>query len=647
MQLISHAVYAVTVLATIVAAVPGPIVARGEKFLVFNGDKSVMVETEPSAETGNVLVALAEGDVDCKGSAFCERLGSSCDDAYRKVIPSNTYSTYLDTGTCSGTCGLFVSGNHCEVMGQDLMDAYNDIRNRGHCSHCGRKQIANGCLSRSQCQAAFPGLFQDIQRGVEYWKSRGRISRDDLSTVPFEDGMARAIISNGDLYVVATRAKGDDHRRKILGTLGSIHRALYASSNRTSHPTIEFIFSVEDRVDDVGAVSHPVWVLSRKASEESVILMPDFGYWSWAKSNIGPYGQVVQSIIATESNLKFADKEQKLVWRGKLSFAPKLRRALLDIARGKPWNDVKELDWSKKANFLSMEDHCRYMFIGHVEGRAYSASLKYRQACRSVVVAHKLQYIQHHHYLLVSSGPEQNYVEVERDFSDLPKRMDELLKSPDKAERIANNSVKTFRERYLTPAAEACYWRALWEGWAEISANVTRDVERPPVGRGLRESARPQYMGGGISNLKATLSGYKATVSITLGGATFRQTAVTSSVLEEYKQMIAETTSDPQDHLLNLDSRVQSLQWKGSLRGASNELEEIREEKASAEQCLNICAGVSEAIEAFEKNLSLGSDAHSAFRLEQRSSAQARIITKAMLTEFQVKLLTCRKEFEV
>lgn len=361
-------------------------------------------------------------------------------------------------------------------------------------------------LSQIQCQAAFPGLFQDIQRGVAYWKSQGSISRNDLSMVPFRDGMARAIISNGELYVVATRAKWDDHRRKILSTLGSIHRALSASSNRTSHPTIEFIFSIEDRVDDVDAASHPVWVLSRKASEESVILMPDFGYWSWAKSNIGPYGQVVQSIMAAESNMKFADKERKLVWRGKLSFAPKLRRTLLDIARGKPWGDVKELDWSKKVNFLSMEDHCRTMFIAHVEGtfffhnpnllykadryrrysgRAYSASLKYRQACRSVIVAHKLQYIQHHHYLLVSSGPEQNYVEVERDFSDLPNLMDELLENPDKAERIANNSIKTFRERYLTPAAEACYWRALWEGWAEVSANVTRDVE-PPVNRGLR-----------------------------------------------------------------------------------------------------------------------------------------------------------------
>lgn len=64
----------------------------------------------------------------------------------------------------------------------------------------------------------------------------------------------------------------------------------------------------------------------------------------------------------------FVDKEPKLVWRGKLSFAPKLRRALLDVARGTSWGDVKALDWRKKDNFLTMEDHCRYMFIGHVEG---------------------------------------------------------------------------------------------------------------------------------------------------------------------------------------------------------------------------------------------------------------------------------------
>lgn len=53
--------------------------------------------------------------------------------------------------------------------------------------------------------------------------------------------------------------------------------------------------------------------------------------------------------------------------------------------------------------------------------------------------------------------------------------MDSLLADAARAERIAENSVKTFRERYLTPAAEACYWRALWEGWNTVWTNVVGD----------------------------------------------------------------------------------------------------------------------------------------------------------------------------
>lgn len=85
----------------------------------------------------------------------------------------------------------------------------------------------------------------------------------------------------------------------------------------------------------------------------------------------------------------------------------------------------------------------------------------------------------------MSSGPHQNYVEVERDFSDLPKVMEWLFQNPDKAEHIANNNVKTFRERYLTQAAEACYWRALWDGWAEATTNMT-GPSAPVYERGLR-----------------------------------------------------------------------------------------------------------------------------------------------------------------
>ncbi|KAJ5664908.1 uncharacterized protein N7477_007356 [Penicillium maclennaniae] len=349
------------------------------------------------------------------------------------------------------------------------------------------RDARNEALDSSQCGAAFPGLFEDVARGQRYWRALQGLVTEDLDAIHLQPGMARVFISQGHLHVVAARAKGEDHRRKILGVLSSIHRALAADQDRALRRDIEFVFSVEDKVEDVTSPEYPVWVFARTPTEEGVWLMPDFSFWAWDNPTnyIGPYDQVVDRI--TRLDIPWEEKKPQLVWRGKPSFAPKLRRALMEAARDKPWGDVKQVEWSSGTNVLKMEDHCHYMFIAHVEGRSYSASLKYRQACNSVIVAHKLQYIQHHHYLLVSEGPNQNYVEVERDFSDLGEKIEPLVRDNGAAERIANNSVKTFRERYLTPAAEACYWRSLFSGYSSVwNSTVNPWSDRDGKERGLR-----------------------------------------------------------------------------------------------------------------------------------------------------------------
>ncbi|KAJ5191895.1 uncharacterized protein N7498_010880 [Penicillium cinerascens] len=349
------------------------------------------------------------------------------------------------------------------------------------------RDARNEALDHRQCDAAFPGLFEDVVRGQKYWRSLNGLVTEDLDAIHLQPGMARVFISRGYLHIVAARANGEDHRRKILGVLSSIHRALAADQDRASRRDIEFVFSVEDKVEDVTNSEYPVWVFARTPTEEGVWLMPDFSFWAWDNPNnyIGPYDQVVDRIKRLD--LPWDEKKPQLVWRGKPSFAPKLRRALMEAARNKPWGDVKQVEWSSGTNVLKMEDHCHYMFIAHVEGRSYSASLKYRQACNSVIVAHKLQYIQHHHYLLVSEGPNQNYVEVERDFSDLADKIEPLVRDTDAAERIAKNSVKTFRERYLTPAAEACYWRSLFGGYGSVwNSTVNPWSVRDGKERGLR-----------------------------------------------------------------------------------------------------------------------------------------------------------------
>ncbi|EME42839.1 hypothetical protein DOTSEDRAFT_44943 [Dothistroma septosporum NZE10] len=338
------------------------------------------------------------------------------------------------------------------------------------------RDAANVGLTDSQCSSAFPGLFEDVHQGVAFWKKNDLIPALALDTIKLQDGMTRALIYEGNLYILATKSRAEDHRRKMIAVLSAMHRALSAAQDKHSVPNIEFVFSIEDKASDVtGSNIQPLWVLARKATEHSFFLIPDFGLWAWdniikgGNHEIGPYDEVVEKALEVEKSNPFADKISQLVWRGKLSFAPKLRRGLLNASRGKEWSAVKELNWDARQNYLAMEDHCKYKFIAHVEGRSYSASLKYRQACKSVIVAHKLQYIQHHHYLLLSDGPQQNYVEVERDFSDLEVKMQDLLDRPEKAERIADNSVKVFRERYLTNAAEACYWRALWRGYGQVS----------------------------------------------------------------------------------------------------------------------------------------------------------------------------------
>jgi hypothetical protein len=82
---------------------------------------------------------------------------------------------------------------------------------------------------------------------------------------------------------------------------------------------------------------------------------------------------------------------------------------------------------------------------------------------------HKIKWIEAHHSVFVPSGPEQNFVQVERDFSDLETKIEQLLRRPERAQLIAENSAKTFRDRHLTPAAMACYWRQLIRSWSEVS----------------------------------------------------------------------------------------------------------------------------------------------------------------------------------
>ncbi|KAJ5675205.1 uncharacterized protein N7477_005139, partial [Penicillium maclennaniae] len=339
----------------------------------------------------------------------------------------------------------------------------------------------NHGLSDAQCQSAFPKLFVEIMKSADL-RREDRLSYKDLDSREVENGMVRAIIDRGELYIVEFAAMPVTASR-ARATLSSLQRALLAFPDRQHLPSIEFVFTTEDFAPNPTAPG-PIWAYSKRDGDDSVWLMPDFGYWAWPEVQIGPYHEVRRRIAAIDKGevaadgslvpgMAFGDKKKQLVWRGSLAPNPAVRSKLLKAAVTKSWASVRVIDWDDendiRFNLLPIEDHCRYMFLAHTEGRSFSGRGKYLLNCRSVVISHPLVWKEAHHAALVSSGPEANYIEVDMEFKDLSRKIDYLIDNPEVAERIAENAVRTFRDRYLTPAAESCYWRQLIRQYASVS----------------------------------------------------------------------------------------------------------------------------------------------------------------------------------
>lgn len=266
------------------------------------------------------------------------------------------------------------------------------------------------------------------------------------------------------LYIIET--KGKIYSRE-QATLHALHRAIVSAPQRL--PNIEFAFNTDDKIAPVA-----LWAYARREEDTSVWLMPDFGFWSWPETKIGSTKEVQLKAMDMEDSQGWSwqKKVPKLLWRG-ATMGLEIRDRLLKLTQDKPWADVKAINWHDKesmsSDLKSMPEHCQYRYLMHTEGNSYSGRLKHLQACESVVVVPKMDWIQHHHPLMRSSGREQNYVEVDREMEKLEETIKGLESDQKRAKQIASNSRATFRERYLTPAAEVCYWRALIHGWAAVA----------------------------------------------------------------------------------------------------------------------------------------------------------------------------------
>ncbi|KAI9663023.1 MAG: hypothetical protein M1821_008070 [Bathelium mastoideum] len=322
-------------------------------------------------------------------------------------------------------------------------------------------------LSNQRCSEAFPKLYTEIDRAVDFHKQRGGIKRKQvhLSDDPIH-AQAHCLIYDGQLYVIQEQLRayhvGPKRDPRISAAVGSVFRSLAALPNPRIVPNVEFIIDVEDWPGNDNP-ERTIWGFSRDRNDNNTWIMPDHGGWSpFDVAGVGSYHVFRDDVRLNEK--PFSEKIPKAVYRG-TKHLNEMREHLVEITKEKPWADAAH---TSKENHILAHKFCDYQYLFHVEGKSWSGRLRYLSNCKSVLLIPTLNYIAHFYPLFESEGAHQNYVHVEHDFSDLDTKMNHYLEHPDEAARIAEEAKTTFRDRYLTPAAEACYYRRMYTAWAEL-----------------------------------------------------------------------------------------------------------------------------------------------------------------------------------
>lgn len=340
-------------------------------------------------------------------------------------------------------------------------------------------------MTKDECDAFFPKLYDEIERSKKYYTEKEVWDKAYLEST-CDDGWwphARFVIYNNRLYIKYLKNAGFTRTEAAAALL---HQAV--SLSREKLPNVEFCVGMHDWG------SKGKFSLDRRPEQEDLWLMPDYGYWSWPE-HVGMYNEMRQKLAKVDNEVGWKGKKDLLFWRGSMRVGTSDREGLMETAKGYPWNEMKEIVWGDPTKGpISMEDHCRYKFHAYPEGNTYSGRVRYLQNCAVVIVTHEQRWIQHYTHLWNGEWghPDQNIVYVPKPLDDdpekgilvhvqdsdkmvrnrawerLPEVMDKLLKDDAMAQRIANNVLKTFRDRYVTPATAPCYWREAIRAFASV-----------------------------------------------------------------------------------------------------------------------------------------------------------------------------------
>jgi len=213
-----------------------------------------------------------------------------------------------------------------------------------------------------------------------------------------------------------------------------------------------------------------------------------------------------QRHILENSNYEWSHKEERLIWRGsttgghfnvtnwntfprsKLVLAckeqPELQEicdaAFIGFAQVSSQEDKHFLQQKfPLGNSLSMEDHMKYKYIAWLDGNGPCSGRSEKLVFgNSLLFKVKSPYIEFYYNGL---KPNQHYIEIEEDMSDLVEKLNWAQLQDTEAQQIVNN-MKNFSQQ-LSPESIACYMQRLLQRYAALMTYDVRPLSELPNAR--------------------------------------------------------------------------------------------------------------------------------------------------------------------
>ncbi|KAF2494973.1 hypothetical protein BU16DRAFT_590256 [Lophium mytilinum] len=211
----------------------------------------------------------------------------------------------------------------------------------------------------------------------------------------------------------------------------------------------------------------------------------------------------------------------------------------------------------------------------------------------------------------------KSFQNSKRDIRELKEELEALSNAIQSLQELASKDEVQFEPLRLPllRCGETC------KGFGEVIENCTTNSSKPKTS--FRDWAKLQYMGKDIAGFKNVLAGYKSTILIAIGDVNLRTAAVSVDAIAEFKEMLANTTTDLEENRQNLEEHLQTINDKLetlSIQNGSTKEEEIAERKRiseeidSVKQCLEVCNHAAKRIDEVRTNIfedvSAAEDAH-------------------------------------